>query len=237
VYSALNILTNCGYISYTEETENKARVMFLIGRNDFYKLENLTELENELIIVLLRNYGGLFTDYNYIDESFIAQQIGLTLPQTYFVFQALDKRHILHFIPSKKTPYITYTQRREDGDKLIIPPVVYEERKQQYAERIEQIISYAKNSHICRSRQLLKYFGEEKSTDCGICDVCTNFEPADDEKKSAEECILALLNDRQKHHIRELRQLNLERKALDKALEHLLYEEIISIDGAYLSME
>ena len=237
VYSALNILTNCGYISYTEETENKARVMFLIGRNDFYKLENLTELENELIIVLLRNYGGLFTDYNYIDESFIAQQIGLTLPQTYFVFQALDKRHILHFIPSKKTPYITYTQRREDGDKLIIPPVVYEERKQQYAERIEQIISYAKNSHICRSRQLLKYFGEEKSTDCGICDVCTNFEPADDEKKSAEECILALLNDRQKHHIRELRQLNLERKPLDKALEHLLYEEIISIDGAYLSME
>ena len=237
VYSALNILTNCGYISYTEETENKARVMFLIGRNDFYKLENLTELENELIIVLLRNYGGLFTDYNYIDESFIAQQIGLTLPQTYFVFQALDKRHILHFIPSKKTPYITYTQRREDGDKLIIPPVVYEERKQQYAERIEQIISYAKNSHICRSRQLLKYFGEEKSTDCGICDVCTNFEPADDEKKSAEECILALLNDRQKHHIRELRQLNQERKALDKALEHLLYEEIISIDGAYLSME
>ena len=237
VYSALNILTNCGYISYTEETENKARVMFLIGRNDFYKLENLTELENELIIVLLRNYGGLFTDYNYIDESFIAQQIGLTLPQTYFVFQALDKRHILHFIPSKKTPYITYTQRREDGDKLIIPPVVYEERKQQYAERIEQIISYAKNSYICRSRQLLKYFGEEKSTDCGICDVCTNFEPADDEKKSAEECILALLNDRQKHHIRELRQLNQERKALDKALEHLLYEEIISIDGAYLSME
>ena len=84
---------------------------------------------------------------------------------------------------------------------------------------------------------MLKYFGEEKSTDCGICDVCTNFEPADDEKKSAEECILALLNDRQKHHIRELRQLNLERKPLDKALEHLLYEEIISIDGAYLSME
>ena len=48
VYSALAILTNCGYITYTEETENKARVMFLISRNDFYRLENLTKIENEL---------------------------------------------------------------------------------------------------------------------------------------------------------------------------------------------
>ena len=234
VNSALNILSNCGYINYTEETENKARVMFLIDRNDFYKLDNLTEIENELIVVLLRNYGGLFTDYNYIDESFIAQQIGLTLPQTYFVFKALNKRRILYFIPSQKTPYITYVQRREDGDRIIIPANVYEERKEQFTERVNQIILYAKNNNVCRSRQLLRYFGERCQTDCGICDVCTDQEPLLEDQKTAQQSILQLLQDHKKHHITELHSLNLERKALDEALEYLVDEEKIYVDGAYL---
>jgi len=237
VHSALAILTNCGYITYTEETENKARVMFLISRNDFYRLENLTKIENELIIILLRNYGGLFTDYNYIDESFIAQQLGLTLPQTYFVFQALNKRRILHFIPSKKTPYITYAQRREDGDRIIIPPIVYEERKKQFTERINQVINYAKNNQVCRSRQLLHYFGETRSSDCGICDVCADFAPTPYSLKTANEQILALLKDRKKHHISELHRINIEEHTLKETLELLIHEEIIHIDGAFLSCE
>ena len=237
VHSALAILTNCGYITYTEETENKARVMFLISRNDFYRLENLTKIENELIIILLRNYGGLFTDYNYIDESFIAQQLGLTLPQTYFVFQALNKRRILHFIPSNKTPYITYAQRREDGDRIIIPPIVYEERKKQFTERINQVINYAKNNQVCRSRQLLHYFGETRSSDCGICDVCADFAPTPYSLKTANEQILALLKDRKKHHISELHHINIEEHTLKETLELLIHEEIIHIDGAFLSCE
>jgi len=237
VHSALAILTNCGYITYTEETENKARVMFLISRNDFYRLENLTKIENELIIILLRNYGGLFTDYNYIDESFIAQQLGLTLPQTYFVFQALNKRRILHFIPSKKTPYITYAQRREDGDRIIIPPIVYEERKKQFTERINQVINYAKNNQVCRSRQLLHYFGETRSSDCGVCDVCADFAPTPHSLKTANEQILALLKDRKKHHISELHRINIEEHTLKETLELLIHEEIIHIDGAFLSCE
>ena len=208
--------------------------MFLIDRNDFYKLDNLTEIENELIVVLLRNYGGLFTDYNYIDESFIAQQIGLTLPQTYFVFKALNKRRILYFIPSQKTPYITYVQRREDGDRIIIPANVYEERKEQFTERVNQIILYAKNNNVCRSRQLLRYFGERCQTDCGICDVCTDQEPLLEDQKTAQQSILQLLQDHKKHHITELHSLNLERKALDEALEYLVDEEKIYVDGAYL---
>ena len=237
VHSALAILTNCGYITYTEETENKARVMFLISRNDFYRLENLTKIENELIVILLRNYGGLFTDYNYIDESFIAQQLGLTLPQTYFVFQALNKRRILHFIPSKKTPYITFAQRREDGDRIIIPPIVYEERKKQFTERINQVINYAKNNQVCRSRQLLHYFGETRSSDCGICDVCADFAPTPHSLKTANEQILALLKDRKKHHISELHRINIEEHTLKETLELLIHEEIIHIDGAFLSCE
>ena len=79
VDSALKILQRAGYLEYTEEQDNKARVMFTVSRNDLYRLENNTPNEEAIITALLRNYGGLFTDYNFIDEAFLAQA---TQPET-----------------------------------------------------------------------------------------------------------------------------------------------------------
>ena len=69
--SALKILNRAGYIEYTEEQDNQARLMFTISRNELYKLENCSPNEEKVITALLRNYGGLFVDYNFIDEGFI----------------------------------------------------------------------------------------------------------------------------------------------------------------------
>jgi len=43
---------------------------------------------------------------------------------------------------------------------------------EQYKERVESVIDYATSVHICRSRLLLRYFGERSSANCGHCDVC-----------------------------------------------------------------
>ena len=239
VHSALQILTRAGYIDYAEETENSARVHFLIDREELYRLDSLTQIENELIIVLLRNYGGMFTDYVFVDETLLAQQIGLTLAQTYFVFTALNKRHILHFIPRKKTPYITYTQPRDDGCQLLIPPSVYEERKEQYANRINAVIHYAKNHEECRSRQLLRYFGELSRHDCGQCDVClANSDDflSEDRLSFAKERILSLLSDRQPHHLTQLVSLHLDTDELDAALSYLVAEEMVTLKGSMIEI-
>ena len=164
--AALKILDRAGYIEYTEEQDNQARVMFTIGRDDLYRLENTSPNEEKVITAMLRNYGGLFTDYNFIDERQLEPQ------QVYLTLKGLSQRHILHFIPQKKTPYIRYTQRREDMEHIQIPPSVYEERKAQFEERIHAMIKYAKDDTVCRSRQLLRYFGEESDHDCRQCDVC-----------------------------------------------------------------
>ena len=239
VDSALKILNRAGYIEYTEEQDNQARVMFTIGRNDLYRLENTSPNEEKIITALLRNYGGLFTDYNYIDESFIASQTQLEPHQVYMTLKGLSQRHILHFIPQKKTPYIRYTQRREDLEHIMLPPAVYEERKQQYEERIHAIIKYATNDQVCRSRQLLRYFGEDDSHDCHLCDVCLAHRP---EGKVTEarftntmEQILARLDDGKPHPITDLRDIQLPTDELDAALEYLLQEELIRQDDGLLT--
>lgn len=239
VDSALKILNRAGYIEYTEEQDNQARVMFTIGRNDLYRLENTSPNEEKIITALLRNYGGLFTDYNYIDESFIASQTQLEPHQVYMTLKGLSQRHILHFIPQKKTPYIRYTQRREDMEHIMLPPAVYEERKKQYEERIHAIIKYATNDQICRSRQLLRYFGEDDSHDCHLCDVCLAHRPegkvTEARFTNAMEQILARLDDGKPHPITDLRDIQLPTDELDAALEYLLQEELIRQDDGLLT--
>ena len=172
VNSALTILSRAGYLDYEDERENMAQLRILLGRDDLYRLDSLTERENDVITALLRNYGGLFTDYCYIDESLIAMQTGLQREEIYAMLKDLSQRRILHFIPRKKIPHIRYAQRREEMERLVFPKEVYDDRKKEYEERINAMIKYAENDDICRSRQLLRYFGEERSVDCGQCDVC-----------------------------------------------------------------
>ncbi|MBP5798765.1 MAG: RecQ family ATP-dependent DNA helicase [Prevotella sp.] len=239
VDSALKILNRAGYIEYTEEQDNLARVMFTISRNELYRLENNTSNEEKVITALLRNYGGLFTDYNFIDESFIANQCGMQPNQVYMVLKNLSQKHILHFIPQKKTPYVCYLQRREDTEHIQILPSVYEERKEQFQQRIHAMIDYATNDKVCRSRQLLRYFGEEESHDCRQCDVClsqVHNKTCESVMSKEAQAILDLLSDGKPHPITELRGIQLPTDSLNAALDYLLREEHIAINDGFLKI-
>lgn len=233
VDAALIILQRAGYIQYEQNPDTKARVMFLLGRDDLYRLDNATPKENAVIIALLRNYGGLFTDYNYIDESYIAQEAGLDRNQTYMVLKNLSSKHIIRFIPRRNIPTITYEEDRIDAQDIILSKDVYENRKSEFEKRIYSVIEYMKNDHICRSQQLLSYFGEAKPERCGICDVCIEDNNTDD-NINAKKYILDLLSDQKKHLITELRNTYFPESEIHSALEELLSEEEIRMDGSYI---
>lgn len=236
-HSALQILERAGYIHYEMEPEARARVMFKLGRNDLYRLDESSKFEDAVITALLRTYGGLFSNYVYIDEGLVAQEAGLTTQQVYVILKNLAQRNIIYFIPQRKTPFITYLQDRIDGEKVVLSKEIYEERKEQYVKRINAMQAYASNNEVCRSRQLLIYFGEKRHKDCEQCDVCLDHEspePSNEQTKNAREAILKLLKDGERHHITELHKLNLPNKGLDVALEYLIHEEEINIDGSFI---
>ena len=202
VDAALRILERSGYLHYEDNPDGKARVMFLLGRNDLYMLDQLAPNQDAVVTALLRSYGSLFVDLTYIDEALIARQAELTIQQVYFALKSLAARHIIQFIPRRKIPFISYTRDRVDGDKVVIPKEVWESRREQYEKRIKSMIRYAKNDEVCRSRQLLAYFGEENDRDCKQCDVCLADQTEEREKelrrKVAENQIII-----EDHHIIE----------------------------------
>ena len=239
VNSALQILERAGYIEYDEEADNEARVKFLISRDDLYRLDQLSPDEDKVIVSLLRNYGGLFADYGYIDESIVAQQAGIPQPQCYDILKSLSQRHLINFIPRKQVPYIRYSQRREDAEHIVLPASIYEDRKEQYAQRIQAMTVYAQSINCCRSRMLLEYFGEKSATDCGQCDVCLDVQGqtvTKEGQRTAKQQMLALLADHQRHHITEILRLPLPTEEINAALDSLVSEEHIKLIDGYLQL-
>ncbi|MFV0418440.1 MAG: ATP-dependent DNA helicase RecQ [Dysgonomonas sp.] len=170
-HNALKILNLAGYIEYTDEIDNRSRLMFTIYRDDLYHYNFEKEYE-QLVNTILRLYTGIFTNYATIDEEDIALRLDVSRRDVYEKLKILTKRNIIDYIPHKKTPLIAYTQSRVDKKYLTIPRLVNEERKERFAIRIQAMSDYAEQNDICRSRLLLSYFGEKNIKDCEQCDVC-----------------------------------------------------------------
>ena len=237
VHAALQILQRAGYIDYDEEADNQTRVRFLVSRDDLYRLNQVTREEERVIVALLRNYGGLFADYGYVDESFVAQQAALSSEQTHEVLKILSERRLISFIPRRQVPYIRYTQRREDSEHILLSREIYEDRLEQYRERIEAMLNYIQASSRCRSRMLLEYFGEKTAKDCGQCDVCmeNNGQAVTPQgQEQARQQILSILADHHRHHITELFRLPMSTEELNAALSLLIQEEEIKQEDGFI---
>ncbi len=239
VDSALKILTRAGYLEYTDEQDNASRLLFTLRRDELYKLQEYDADTEKLLNVILRSYTGLFTDYAYINEESLEVRSGLSRQQIYDTLVMLTKRRILHYIPRKKTPYIIYTRERQEKDRLVINQDVYEDRKKSFVERINAMIEYASAEENCRSRMLLRYFGEKNEHNCGQCDVClqkhsTGLKLGDFQE--LKEWVLQTLKSNP-CPIAELVSLKHEDKEkLQQVISFLLSEEIIQIKNGILTV-
>ena len=236
VDSALKILTQAGYLEYTDEQDNSSRILFTIRRDELYKLREMGKEAEALIQSILRSYTGVFTDYAYISEESLAVRTGLTRQQIYNILVTLTKRRIVDYIPRKKTPYIIYTRERQELRFLHIPASVYEERKARYEARIKAMEEYVTTENICRSRMLLRYFGEKNEHNCGQCDVCLSKRATDNlSEESYEEVkrqILDLLSHSPLTPAETADQIKAEKEDIGQVIRYLLDEgELKMQDG------
>ena len=228
VDSALKILTQAGYLEYTDEQDNASRILFTIRRDELYKLREMGTEAEALIQMILRSYTGVFTDYAYISEATLSVRTGLTREQIYNILVTLTKRRIVDYIPQKTTPYIIYTRERQELRFVHIPPAVYEERKARYEARIKAMEEYVISENVCRSRMLLRYFGEKNEHNCGQCDVCLSHRATDTlTGKSLEELkkkITELLAQKPHTPAEIAEKIEAEKERVSEVIQYLLEE-------------
>lgn len=235
--SALKILTRAGYLEYTDEQDNASRIMFTITKEELYRIREQSEDTEKLLRILLRSYTGLFTDYAYISEDNLSTRSGLSKQQIYETLLSLSRQHILHYIPAKKTPYIIYTRERQETERIYLSKEVYEDRKESYVQRINAMIEYAESENRCRSRMLLRYFGEKNEHNCGQCDVCLQQHQSglkSGEFEAISQQLQALLKENPLS-LQEIKdKMQVPENHLMKVVYYLVSEEIIRQENGYL---
>ena len=239
--SALRLLTQAGYILYEEEEEHTSRLRFTVQRDELYRRYDLSEAADIVIRTLLRLYSGVFSDYVFIDEKYISEISGIQLEPLYESLLGLSRERVVHYVPRRTCPTVTFTKKRVDTSRIIITPEVYEERKAKYAQRIEAMKEYALSDKQCRSRILLRYFGERTALPCQQCDTCRaqrNRTFPETAYHAYLDIVTDLLADGQAHPVEELHTLSIPSEHLRPFLNRLMAEEALDLcDGMIMKKD
>ncbi len=171
-YYAIKYLEQEGYWELTDEMDNPSKIMFIVGRDELYKVQIDNPELDKFIKSVLRIYTALFSRITPIDEEYIARCTMDSVMGVKEKLKQLSKLRIIKYIPKVRTPLIIMNTERLVEANLYISQKRYEERKGMFQKRIESIISYVKETDECRSRMLIDYFGQPADNNCGICDVC-----------------------------------------------------------------
>ncbi len=171
-FSALKFLEREGLISLPEHNELQSKLFIIIDKEELYRYQLSNRTIGDMLTVILRLYGGLFTDYTPISESLIASRCGMTETQVANNLKELNRLQMADYQPKMLKPPIVFCSPRIDIRDLHISDKNYKELKEAAWQRRKAMIDYATNDSECRCRQLLRYFGESDVSDCGICDVC-----------------------------------------------------------------
>ena len=234
--SALDILDKAGYIAYRDEEEGTSRLRIDATRHQLFNV--LDSHGEQIILAMLRRYGGIFVDFIFIDEDMIARDAGVGLDIVYQYLKELNRRGLVSYIPRKHIPLITFLQRRVLKEELEFPYGVYAMRKEAYEYRLQALHAYCLNTEECRSRLLLRYFGETETRRCGVCDVCEledNAGITEQEYRQIREHIISQLR---KGPVKasELDTKGIRPHSLVWALDYMRAKEELVADGPFIRL-
>lgn len=170
--AAIDVLQVAGYLECTTEVHSCSRVSFLVLRDQLYKIVLQKPLEESLIELLLRTYAGIFVQYAFIEETCLAECLGVTREEIYQTLLSLAHRKIVSYVPGNDRPYIVYHQPRVPESYLHIGHEAYSDRKHAYAVKVEKMVGYIEDNEHCRQLYLMDYFGQNETNPCGVCDHC-----------------------------------------------------------------
>ena len=172
LFNSIKCLEKEGYVSYLDSGYEPSKVMMLMGKDDLYNYQIKFPKYEPLIKVLLRSYGGLYEQYSHIKEKDVAYRAKISEHELNLQLDNLHKQGVISFIPQTTLPKLIFLQNRINLKFESIQLVNYPILKEKALTRINSVVNYVSEKHVCRSRLLLSYFNETDFKDCGYCDVC-----------------------------------------------------------------
>ncbi len=230
-YNAVLLLDRNSIISLSKQFKNKVTVQFITSNHVLFRY--LETHDNLSIIVksILRLYGGIFDHVTKIDLSKISEKASVPEQAIITTLQKLESDKIIDLSLAKTDAQITFIEPREDDKTINRIASIIEQQNKLKQQQVKAMLDYVENESVCKSMQLLAYFGEKKLEPCGVCSVCINSKkkkkPQD--LKNIKQEIIQLLENGDQSSRSLIAHLDCEEKDMKTVLKLLLEHQIISI--------
>lgn len=172
VFNCLKFIEREGYISLSDAFFQPARIKLELNREDLYKFQISNPAFDTFIKMLLRNYAGLFDNFEKINEFDLAKKLNIKPDDVVKRLNYLHQNKIITYAPQTELPQLTFTMPRVDTKDLSLSKENFSSLKKRAIQRMEAVLNYTESTHKCRSQLLLAYFGEIETVPCGQCDIC-----------------------------------------------------------------
>ena len=171
-FYALKYLERTEHLAYSEEVDIPTKVRINVDRKSLYDVELADQGQANVLEALMRSYTGIFSFLQQIDEEYVARLAGQTVPQLRQSLYGLSLAHVISYVPTDHSDVVVLHHDRLRPGNVNLMPSRYAMLKESYHSRSEAMLEYVSETSECRSRYLLRYFGQTETTDCGTCDVC-----------------------------------------------------------------
>lgn len=172
VLSVLKILEQQNFIYVNESVFQSSLIKAIAGKETITNFQSKNSALEPMVKFILRTSEGVFEDFVPLEEEAIAPRLKISLEETIRQLNQLHKFQIFDYKQRKDKPQITLLQNRTRKENLPLDLNFLKQRKEDFENKLKAVRTYVTENKFCRTRLLVKYFGETISEDCGICDVC-----------------------------------------------------------------
>jgi ATP-dependent DNA helicase RecQ len=230
-YQVLQLLDRCSIIKLSKEFHKKTSIHFTISAKQLqYYVDQNQKYEN-FVKTILRNYGGIMENKTAIDLAWVCKKSKLDQKIALKFLKELEKDQVLEYVFAEQDSTVLFLVPRED-DSVIFPLVPYiRQHNISKQKKIDSVLTYLENDSICRSKQLLTYFGEVQIENCGICSVCQKqAAPLTNELKNMiYKEIMKVLKSSETSSQELIKTINFPKDQVLEVLRLLIEKELISI--------
>jgi ATP-dependent DNA helicase RecQ len=168
---ALKALESDGWLDFNERNFSPSTLVFTTNKNGLYEFQKSYPQHENLLITLLRTYGGIFDFPAFISENLIARLLKKVEIDIKLQLKTIASFGIIQYVPQNNEPQIILRKNRVVAEELPFNLMPYYKRRDVFVGRVKKMIEYIQTSD-CRSKTIGLYFGDKKAGDCGVCDNC-----------------------------------------------------------------
>jgi ATP-dependent DNA helicase RecQ len=192
--AALRILEQGEWLVLTDSVFVPSKFHILVSPESLYDYQLKHPKLDKVLKALLRSHAGAFHHAVNLRERSLARFLNMEEVALVKALEHLHRDGIITYEPRKDAPQLLFTKDRVEARNLTIDGQLLKFRKERQLERTQAMESYV-TTPVCRSQQLVLYFGETGARPCGICDVCLGRTKAPSGKSDLKDQLLELIGE------------------------------------------